>query len=101
METLKHALLFGNNTDISLDEKVRILAELEKIGSLTFKIQKTEGGWIAESKEIEGLVAGNSNPNPSSAEIESEIREAIFAVFNVKREPVATVSPLQFAYTFS
>lgn len=101
METLNQALLFGNNTDISVDERARVLMELEKIGSLTFKIQKGEDGWIAECKEIEGLIAGNTNPNPSSVEIESEIREAVFAVFNVKRERVPTVSPLQFSYTFA
>jgi hypothetical protein len=83
MENQIYALLFGNNPDISLDERARILNELQKIGSLTFNISKDEGGWVAQCEEIRGIIAGDTNPNPNNSEIESQIRDAIFSAFNV------------------
>ena len=85
----KYASLFGSNPDISLDEKDRVITELQKIGSLTFTIETDEEGWTARCNEIEGIIAGNTNPNPTDVEIESQIREAIYAAFNVKFEKKA------------
>jgi len=66
---------------------------------LTFgKIQKSEEGWFAQCNEIEGIIAGNSNPNPTNAEIESEIRQAIISAFNVKMEETPVESPFKFEY---
>ena len=42
-EKKKYANLFGNNTDISTSERYRVVTELEKIGSLTFKIDFDKG----------------------------------------------------------
>lgn len=78
------AALFGNNTDILLDERARVIAELEKIGSLTFDITTGEDGWVAQCKEITGILAGGTNQKPTSAEIESQIRESIYAAFDVQ-----------------
>ena len=80
----KYAALFGNNPDISLDERARVINELHKIGRLTFKITTSEEGWLAQCQEVTGILAGSTNPNPTSAEIESQIRDAIYAAFDVK-----------------
>ena len=90
----KLATLFGNNPDISFDERIRVVRELEKIGSLTFAVEKDEEGWVAKCNEIEGIIAGNTNPNPSDLEIESQIREAIYVAFNVKFERKPTPSAI-------
>ncbi len=101
MDKKTFASVFGNNPDISLEERNRVIKELEKIGSLTFKVEKTEEGWVAECNEIPGIIAGNTNPNPSSAEIESQVREAIYLAFNVKIEKKPTPSPMIFQYSVS
>lgn len=97
------AWLFGNNADISFDERVRVITELQKIGeNLTFDIYKDNEGWTAKCNEIEGIIACNTNPNPSGDEIESQIRDAIFSAFNVKfsKKPEAVESPFSFRYSF-
>lgn len=81
---LQYAGLFGNNPNISLDERVRVINEINKTGSLTFMIEKNEEGWMAQCNEISGIITGGTNPKPSNVEIESQIREAIYAAFNVK-----------------
>ena len=83
MENPTYALLFGHNPDISLDERARIFNELQKIGSLTFNITKDEEGWVAQCREVSGIIAGGTNPNPTNSEIESQVRDAIFSAFNV------------------
>jgi len=80
----KYASLFGNNPNISLEERSRVISQLQKIGSLTFNVETHEDGWLATCSEVEGLIAGNSNPKPSQVEIDSEIREAIYSAFDVK-----------------
>jgi|SRR3989338_3830050 len=80
----KYAPIFGNNPNISLKERNRVVAELQRIGSLTFHVETHKDGWLATCSEVEGLIAGNSNPKPSQTEIDSEIREAIYAAFDVK-----------------
>ena len=94
----KFALIFaGINT--SEEEKFRVGKEIERVGGLTFsKIEKDETGWSAECKEIPSIIAGNRNPSPTDAEIESEIRQAILAAFNVKVETQPVKSPFQFEY---
>ena len=84
MKKQNFALLFGNNPDISLDERVRVISKLNKIGSLTFKIETDEEGWTAQCNEIKGIIASNTNPNPSVEEIESQIRDAVFTALNVQ-----------------
>lgn len=99
-----YAALFGNNPDISLEERNRVISELQKIGGLTFTIHVDEGGWMAQCNEVDGIIAGNTNPNPSNSEIESQIRDAVYVAFNVRmdRKDVASVpSPLRFAYSIS
>lgn len=92
------ASLFGNNPDISLKQRVRVAQEIEKIGGLTFTVQKDAEGWVAQCREVKGIITGNTNPHPTSIEIESQIRDAIFAAFNVKVEKRPVVSPFGFEY---
>lgn len=87
------AAIFGNNPAVSLDERVRVATEIEKIGGLTFNLSKDKGGWVAQCEEVSGIIAGSTNPNPSPNEIESEIRSAIFAVFNVRETKPEKKSP--------
>lgn len=86
MENLNYASLFEGNPDIGLNERVRVLRELQEIGSLTFDLTVNKDGWMAECKEVEGIIAGGTNLNPSSAELASNIRDSIFAAFDVKTE---------------
>lgn len=87
------AALFGNNPSVSLDERARVAAELEKIGSLTFSLRKDENGWVAQCDEVPGIIAGGANPNPSPMEMESEIRSSVFAAFNVRETEPEPKSP--------
>jgi hypothetical protein len=100
-KTPKYASYFGNATDISEEERVRIYKEIEKLGGLTFEIEKHEDGWMAQCNQVKGIIAGNTNPNPSDIEVESQIRESIFAAFNVKRSKGSVASPLKFEYSFT
>lgn len=86
MENPVYAMLFGNNPDITLDERARVLSELNKIGSLTFAITKDAEGWMAQCKEVTGIIAGGTNPNPTNSEIEAQIRDSIFSAFDVKTQ---------------
>lgn len=97
------AALFGNEPDISFEEKVRVINEISKVGSLTFAVEKNEDGWHAECVELSSIITGNTNPDPSNLEVESLIREAIFSAFNVRFNPrtESIPSPFQFGIIFS
>lgn len=101
------AALFGNDMAISIEERARVVAELEEIGALTFSLNKDEDGWVAQCKEVPGIIAGGSSLNPSAEEIETEIRSAIYAAFNVqhkteeKRSPYFGMSDFAFVYAAS
>jgi len=96
-----YALLFGNNPDISLDERTRVIGEIQKIGKLTFKINKHEEGWMAQCNEVSGIITGNTNPNPTKVEIESQIRDAIYAAFNVKVDTKRQETESAFLFGYS
>ncbi|KKW11368.1 MAG: hypothetical protein UY50_C0015G0012 [Parcubacteria group bacterium GW2011_GWA2_49_9] len=92
------ASLFGNNPDISLEEKVRVMQEIQKIGGLTFRVKKDTEGWLAQCNEAKGIITGNTNPSPTAIEIESQIRDAIFVAFNIKIDKRSVASPFSFEY---
>lgn len=88
------AAIFGNNPAVSLDERARVTSEIQKIGgSLNFVVNKTEDGWTAQCKELSGIITGGTNPDPTGNEIETEIRSAIFATFNVQETAPEKKSP--------
>lgn len=96
------ASLFGNNLDIGLDERARVAKELKKIGSLNFDVSKSKDGWMAQCKELPGIITGDTNPNPENDEIESQIRDAIYVAFNVKIQKKTILSDYQkFKYSFN
>lgn len=90
----KYGMLFGGEP-VSASEKARVLEEVAKVGSLTFGLTFTTEGWTAQCNEIPSIIAGNTNPDPNDIEIQSEIRAAIFATFDVKMEPQDIASPYQ------
>ena len=96
----KYGLLFAG-FNVSEEEKFRVGKEIEKLGSLTFQIHKSDEGWFAQCNEVSGIIAGNANPNPTDAEIQAEIRQAIFSAFNVEVDvpDSAITSPYTFEYS--
>lgn len=95
---MNYGMIFAG-FNVSEEEKFRVGTEITKVGSLTFdKIEKSAEGWFAQCKEIEGIIAGSTNPTPTNTEIESEIRQAIFSAFNVKIIETPTETPFKFEY---
>jgi hypothetical protein len=102
MEKIKQfANVFGNEPDISFEEKMRVVNELNKVGSLNFTVEKSEDGWMAECAEVPSIITGNSNPSPSNFEIESLIREAIFSAFGVHFQVKSELAPSPLQFQFS
>jgi len=67
------------------------LKQIVKLGgTLHFKIEKDNEGWTAQCKEVNGIVTGGSNLNPSDFEIEERVRDAIHTAFNIS---VKALSP--------
>ena len=95
------ALVFGDAPDITPEEKLRVVGEIQKLGKLSFEVSKFAEGWMAECKEVPAIITGNTNPNPTKIEIESQIKEAIYSAFNVKFENRAESvdSPFKFDYS--
>jgi len=85
----KLASLFGMNKkaeDIRALENMK--AEIQKVGGLLhFTVAQHGDGWTAQCNEIEGIMTGGINPNPTDEEIETNIREAIHTAFHI---PTAT-----------
>lgn len=66
------------------DLRVRNMAlEIKRRGGLRFTIKKNEEGWIAECEEIKGIITGGTNPYPTSEEIESQLKDAVFTAFGI------------------
>ena len=83
----KIGLIFEGDVNIALHERERVESELRKLGNvLSFKVLKNEDGWMAQCAEVEGIIAGGLNPNPSDSEIRSQIRESIYAAFSVETQ---------------
>lgn len=97
MEKFKLGLLFAG-LPVSDSERFRVGKEIEKVGGLTFKVKIGADGWVAQCNEIDGIIAANANPNPTDAEIESEIRQAILSGFEVNFEETSVESPYKFEY---
>ena len=82
MENYTYGSLLGNEP-VSESVKVRVTEEIQKLGSLSFQVTKDEDGWAAQCNELPAIIASGTGSNPSNTEIETEIRAAIFAVFDV------------------
>lgn len=64
------------------------IKDIGRDGMLHFIIKTHKEGWTAQCEEIEGIVTGNTNPNPSQDEINTNIRNAIFTAFNVQPKSI-------------
>ncbi len=91
------ALIF-TGLEVSDAEQFRVAKEIEKVGGLTFTITTSVEGWVAVCNQIDGLIAGNANTNPTTSEVESEIRQAIIAAFGVEVKKPEVKSPFKFEY---
>ncbi len=80
----KNAFLFkdADNIDYQKSEKMRKYVK-EKGGMLHFKVEFHKQGWTARCEEFPAIVTGSDDPSPSQTEIESQMREAIFAAFDL------------------
>ncbi|MBI2048876.1 MAG: hypothetical protein HY434_00800 [Candidatus Liptonbacteria bacterium] len=57
--------------------------EIHKMGGLRFKIQKNSEGWMAECENFKGIITGGVDSNATDEEINSQIKDAIFAAFGI------------------
>jgi hypothetical protein len=58
-------------------------------GNLTFQYTLSGEGWLAECNEVPGIFTGAPNSAPTFAEIDTLIRDAIFAAFDI--DPTETL----------
>jgi hypothetical protein len=84
------ASLFNRGQSPNDPKKVAIMEEeIRKVGGLlhfTVRTQKNgteDTGWTAQCDEIEGIMTGGDNPDPSDEEIRSGIRQAIHTAFDI------------------
>jgi len=58
--------------------------EIRKVGGvLHFDVKKHKNGWIAQCKEIDGIITGGTTKNPTNLKIEKQIKEAIQSAFGL------------------
>lgn len=61
-----------------------MLAEINRAGgTLNFTLTTDEDGWLAVCQEFPGIVTGGGSTAPSEEEVYREVKDAVFAVFNV------------------
>jgi len=85
--------IFGRDEAAKDARAVQIMNdEIRKVGGvLRFKVHKDADGWTAECVEIEGILTGGKNPNPSDDEINHNVQEAIRTTFNVETSKTVKV----------
>ncbi|MEK7665579.1 MAG: hypothetical protein AAB337_01720 [Patescibacteria group bacterium] len=71
----------GVNFDEINDPRVKAMqAAIQKLGSVEFKIElESDGSWVAESVNIDGIITGGS----MRQNINEMIRDAIFTYFEI------------------
>lgn len=67
------------------DRRVQAMkAEIERLGGkLNFTVRIYEDGWLAQCKEVTGIITGGPDVNPTDAEINDSIRDAVFSTFGI------------------
>lgn len=76
----------------ALENMNKQISEVGRDGMLHFIIKTNEEGWTAQCEEITGIITGGANPNPTQDEINVNIRDAVYSVFDI--QPVSQVSTL-------
>lgn len=86
MSHMNHGMIFDRTHQPENTEDVQQMGqEIERLGGmLHFTIRKDEDGWSAQCNEVEGIITGGTNSNPTEFEIETNIREAIHTAFHIK-----------------
>ena len=72
---------FGVNFKETNDPRVRAMqAAVQKLGAIAFRIEiHTDGSWVAESTNIDGIITGGTSRQNMSA----MIKDAIFTYFEI------------------
>ncbi|MBU3942911.1 hypothetical protein KKA24_02920 [Patescibacteria group bacterium] len=60
-----------------------MLSEAKRMGGFKFDIKKHENGWTAECINFKGIITGGQNPKPTIAEVDEQIKDAIYTAFNI------------------
>ena len=71
----------GYNFHEDQDPRVKAMqAQIQQLGSIQFKVEvATDGSWVAESTNIEGILTGGTNQH----NITEHIKDAIFTYFEI------------------
>ncbi|MCX6739048.1 MAG: hypothetical protein NT098_03275 [Candidatus Parcubacteria bacterium] len=81
----KYKTLFDNSfksDDVKAKEKYH--KKIEEIGNIPhFVITKDIDGWFAQCQEVEAIITGGTNPNPTNEEIEEKVKEVLLTAFNI------------------
>ena len=99
--------LFGKGFSSANSKAVETMnEEIRKVGGLLhFNIHTDASGWHAECVQIDGIITGGKSTNPTDAEVQENIREAIHTAFNVSSEqdekPISNASEFQAVYNFT
>jgi predicted RNase H-like HicB family nuclease len=99
--------LFGKGFSAENSQAVETMnEEIRKVGGLLhFNIQTDATGWHAQCVEIDGIITGGKSLNPTDAEVQENIREAIHTAFSITREqeekPISNASEFQAVYNFT
>ncbi|GEM_PF-1689231 len=86
MRLIQHSLakMFGFPIDPRKNERVLNMAKkIETLGGLQFQIRVGKQGWIAECKNLDGILTGGNSDSPSINEIDKNIKDAIFSAFGI------------------
>lgn len=78
------AKVFNFPIEPEKDVHVRnMLVEIKRQGGFRFQVKRNKDGWVAECENVKGIITGGSDPNATQAEIDSQIKDAIFTAFDI------------------
>ncbi len=80
----KFGHLLGGTSRPEEEAVENMLKQINEVGGmLHFSINKESDGWSAQCDELPGIITGGTSVDPKDEEIESNIRAAIHAAFNL------------------
>ncbi len=74
---------FGVIPRVDLPKMVRLAKVFEDKRGLSFRLNITNDGWVAECVDIPGIITGGSEVNPSKQLMKNQIADAIFSAFEI------------------
>ena len=81
--TIAKSLKFPINPEKSFRVQSMLFEIQRRGGSLHFTIKKNKNGWVAQCRTIKSIVTGGEDPNATNEAIDRQVKDAIFASFNV------------------